>query len=53
MAEYGSNYDYGDSPYYKDDDYASVEVITEYEETIVDLLIDQFRRQYGLDEVIT
>jgi hypothetical protein len=48
--DYGSNYDYGESPFYKDDDYPAQDAI-DYEYMVVDLLLEQFRKPYTPEEL--
>lgn len=43
MAIYGSNYAYGDSPFYKDD------TVTAMQLKVNSLLIQQFKTQYGVE----
>jgi hypothetical protein len=42
MAIYGSNYDYGESPFFKDDS------ATDMQLKVNSLLIQQFKSQYGI-----
>lgn len=46
MAEYGNNYDYGESPYYKDDFELPQ---SDLQLKIRGLLIQQFKVQYGIE----